>query len=51
MKELNKYELNNISGGITGTVFNSIVRAFTLVLELGRTLGSSIRRIISGKYC
>ncbi len=46
-KEL--YNLNG--GGITATMLNSIARLINSVLDLGRTVGSSISRIISKNYC
>ena len=52
MKKLNKNELANISGGaLTGTFINALTKGITVVLDLGRTLGSGIRRIISGRMC
>ncbi len=52
MKLENK-ELILISGGISlsGTLINSMARAINALLEAGRSLGTAIRRIISGKLC
>jgi hypothetical protein len=46
-------ELIAIKGGtgFSGTVISAIVRAFTLALELGRSLGTAIRRSKTKKYC
>lgn len=46
-------ELKYIKGGtkILGTIINAAVRLFNLVLELGRTIGSSIRRSDENKVC
>lgn len=45
-------ELVMIQGGaITATFFNSISRLFSTVIDFGRQLGSSIRRLINGKFC
>ena len=46
-------ELKYIKGGtkISGTIINAAVRLFNLVLELGRTIGSSIRRSDENKVC
>lgn len=50
---LEKEELLNIVGGIsiTGTLINSICRGINSILEVGRSLGSAIRRIGGGKMC
>ena len=51
--ELKKRELIQIYGGvnISGTLINSIVRGIEAILDLGRSLGSSIRRIGSNNIC
>lgn len=50
--KLEEVELQSIRGGaITATLFNSIARLINTVLDLGRTVGSSIRRIYSKNYC
>ena len=38
-------------GGLTATLLNSIIRGFTFIFELGKSLGSSIRRGIDGNLC
>ena len=38
-------------GGISGTVINGIVRAIGFALEIGRSLGSALRRHTDGSYC
>lgn len=50
---LNLTQLYEIRGGlsISGTLINSLSKAANTVLEIGRALGSAIRRIISGKVC
>jgi len=49
---LTKQELLVITGGtITATFINSIARGITTITDLGRSLGSAIRRIVSGKIC
>lgn len=51
MKE-NKEELVLvIGGGISGTLINSVVKAATFILELGRAVGSAIRNARSGVRC
>lgn len=53
MIELNNKELMNIDGGsgVTATFLNSISRAISTIMELGRNLGSAIRRTINGSIC
>jgi bacteriocin-like protein len=52
MQVLNDYELKNIIGGaISGTLINSIIRGLSLIIDLGRALGSAIRRICGNKIC
>ena len=52
MKKLNKEEMLNISGGgISASFKNALARGINTLLDLGRSLGTSIRRSISGKVC
>ncbi|MBR4262096.1 MAG: hypothetical protein IKQ35_01875 [Bacilli bacterium] len=54
MKEIEKEELYLISGGgisLTGTFINAVTGLTKVVLEVGRSLGSSLRRSITGKLC
>jgi len=52
MELLKKEELKQINGGgITASFLTAIVRAATGLLDLGRSLGSAIRRIQSGTVC
>ena len=45
-------ELKKIKGGaISGTIINAIVRSVTLALELGRSLGSALRRLKDKNKC
>lgn len=45
-------ELMNITGGgISGTLINSVVKVATLLLELGRAVGSAIRSAQTGYRC
>lgn len=49
---LNELELKKIKGGgISGTLINSFARAINSLLGLGRSLGTSIRRINDNKLC
>ena len=38
-------------GGITSAMINAISKGVNTLYELGRQLGSSLRRIISNSYC
>ena len=51
MKLDNKELININGGGITASYINAAARAFNTVLNFGRTVGSSIRRIIGRSYC
>ena len=46
-RELMKVE----GGGLTATFLNALARCVSTVMNLGKSLGTSIRRIISGKVC
>lgn len=50
---MTKKELLNIKGGIniTGSLISSITKGISVFVNLGRTLGSSIRRIVSRSVC
>ena len=52
---MNKIESGDLlkinGGGITAAYLNAAARAVSTILDFGRTIGSSIRRIISRKYC
>ncbi len=46
------YLITVIGGAnISGAILNALIRAVNAALEVGRSLGSSIRRGISGKKC
>jgi len=51
--KLNNEELFQIAGGLSfnGTIVNALSRAIETVLEVGRSLGSAIRRIFNKNYC
>lgn len=52
MRELTIKETYNIIGGsISGSVLSGIAKGIELIFELGRSLGSGIRRLISKKLC
>lgn len=50
---MKKEELVLIVGGssITGTVLNAVIRAVNAALEVGRSLGTAIRRIKTRQIC
>lgn len=52
--ELTKYELLDINGGgfqITATFLNALARGINTILDLGRSLGTVIRRVNGGNIC
>lgn len=54
MKKLTKKEMLNLYGGasaITGAFLSSLIKGINIILELGRSVGSAIRRGSSGKLC
>lgn len=52
MNKLKEKELKSIhGGGISASFITATVRAVTSLLELGRSLGTAIRRIHSGSVC
>ncbi len=50
---LEKEELLQIVGGIsiTGSLLSSIYKGINSIMDVGRSLGSAIRRAISGSMC
>lgn len=46
-------ELRLVYGGaaISGAIINALVKSMSLALELGRSLGTAIRRLTSGSKC
>ncbi len=53
MKVLSKEELLEIKGGfkISSSLITAVVRVINVVLELGRSAGSAIRRIQNNDFC
>lgn len=50
--ELKKQELLTITGGaLSGTLLNSIVRGINAFLDLGRSIGTAIRRLTTNTIC
>lgn len=52
MRKLSINEMKEISaGGLAGTVISAFNRCFSVFTDIGRYLGSSVRRIITRNYC
>lgn len=53
MKELNKDVMLKIEGGvnISGSLVSAFTKAINSILEVGRSLGTAIRRINGGQTC
>ncbi len=54
MIRLTDKELKSIDGGsnwFTAAFFNAAARAINTLLDMGRSLGTAIRRTINGSYC
>lgn len=52
MRKLTKSEMKQIkAGAISGTLWNSIVKGFNSIGDLGRYAGSAIRRLIGRNLC
>lgn len=53
MKKLTKQQLANINGGvnISGTLINAIIKGINSFLDLGRSIGTAIRRVQTGNIC
>ena len=54
MKKLTKKELLEIDGGsnwITAAFFNAAARGMSTLIDMGRSLGTAIRRVINGSIC
>lgn len=52
MIKLSNDELIKIVGGsISASLINSVVKALTIMIEVGRNLGSSISRVRNKNFC
>lgn len=50
--KLTDQELFKIQGGaLSASLLNAFARAVSTILDLGRTIGSAIRRMYSKNYC
>lgn len=52
MRELKKEELQNITGGaVTASLISAVITGVNSFLEVGRSLGTAIRRFFSKNVC
>ena len=52
MKKIKDAKLKQIEGGaISASYLTAIVRGINSILDLGRSIGTAIRRIQTGKLC
>ena len=52
MRKLKNCDMKKITGGnITASFLTSFAISVSTILDVGRTLGSSVRRLFGGKYC
>lgn len=51
MKLTKEEQLNIYGGSVSSTMVNAIVKGINILIELGRSLGSSIRRISDNNMC
>ncbi len=51
MKLTKEEELSIYGGSVSSTMVNAIVKGISLLIELGRSLGSTIRRVSENNMC
>ena len=51
MKIKNEELLQIVGGAISASMINTIIRGINSFLDLGRSVGTAIRRIQSGRIC
>lgn len=52
MEKLDKEQLLKVTGGgISATLLNALARGIDVFLDVGRSIGNAVRRIISGSKC
>ncbi len=53
MKKLEKTEMIEVSGGasLTASMLSAFYRTLEVIYQIGESLGSYIRRKVSGKMC
>jgi hypothetical protein len=44
-------QVNGGGGGLSGALLNGFSRFFKMIHDIGESLGSSIRRLVSGNLC
>ncbi len=44
-------ELKLIYGGVSGTIINAVANVLKFILDLGRKIGSTIKRSLEQDYC
>lgn len=47
----NLIEIKGGGGGLSGALLNGFSRFFKMIHDIGRSLGSSVRRISNGNLC
>lgn len=47
----NELKMIKAGAGISGTLINSLIKGFNSFMDVGRYLGSSIRRLIGHNIC
>ena len=51
-EELKEIEMTNITGGgLASPLINAVSKMIATIYNLGEKTGSSLRRLVSGKYC
>ncbi len=52
MRELSNKELSLVTGGsLSGAIISSVIRGANVILEIGRSLGSALRRFMTKNLC
>lgn len=53
MEELNQKELLKVVGGVkfSAALLSSVMKGANFILELGRSVGTAIRRMSTGRLC
>ena len=53
MSRLNNNDMYNVVGGasIGSSLINAINKAVNTIYTIGQSIGSSLRRVVNGKYC
>jgi len=51
MEKLNNERLFGVLGGTSAAYITAIIKVFTTIIDFGRKVGSSLRRIKTKSYC